>query len=243
MILLGKTAIVTGASRGIGRAICQKLSALGANVVVNYAGNQTEAEKTRALCASAVLARGDVSDEAACKSVFETCVQAFGPPDILINNAGITRDGLLLRMSGDDFARVLDTNLKGAFYMSKLVLRAMLKGKWGRIVNIASVVGLSGNAGQVNYAASKAALIGFSKSAAKEYATSGITVNAVAPGFIETDMTAVLPETVKAAMLQNIPMARFGGAGDVAAAVAFFCLPESGYITGQVVCVDGGMNM
>ena len=246
-MIKGKTAIITGASRSIGRAIAVRLAGHGLNVVINYAGNAEQAEITRALCLDsggrAFAVQGDVADFTACEAVFTACETEFGPPDILINNAGITRDTLIMRMSEDDFARVLDVNLKGAFNMIKLASRAMVKARYGRIVNISSVIGLMGNAGQANYAASKAGLIGLTKSAAREFAARGITVNAVAPGFIETDMTEILPQPAKDAMLRVIPASRFGAPEDVAACVEFLISDASDYITGQVISVDGGMSM
>lgn len=241
MELTNKTVIVTGGGRGIGRAICQKLSSLGARIVINYAGNDAEAEKTRDLCPESVLVKGDVSDISCCREILRVCEEQFGAPGILVNNAGIARDNLLLRMSEEDFDRVLSVNLKGAFNLIKLAARPMLRQKGGRIVNIASVVGICGNAGQANYAASKAGLIGLTKSAAKELAPRGITVNAVAPGFIDTDMTAALDEELKKEMLKGIPLGRSGSGEDVANAVAFLCSDLAGYITGQVIHVDGGM--
>ena len=241
MELTNKTVIVTGGGRGIGRAICQKLSSLGARIVINYAGNDAEAEKTRDLCPESVLVKGDVSDISCCREILRVCEEQFGAPGILVNNAGIARDNLLLRMSEEDFDRVLSVNLKGAFNLIKLAARPMLRQKGGRIVNIASVVGICGNAGQANYAASKAGLIGLTKSAAKELAPRGITVNAVAPGFIDTDMTAALDEELKKEMLKGIPLGRSGSGEDVANVVAFLCSDLAGYITGQVIHVDGGM--
>ena len=245
MSITGSTAIVTGASRGIGRAICVALAAQGCQVVVNYAGSQEEAEATRALCEEAggrvLCHRADVSDMAACQGLFEACADAFGPPSVLVNNAGITRDGLLMRMAEEDFDRVLDVNLKGAFHCTKLACRGMMKARYGRIVNISSVVGLTGNAGQANYAASKAGLIGLTKTAARELGGRGITVNAVAPGFIDTDMTRVLPQAVREGLLSSIPLGRLGAPEEVAQAVAFLCSDQAAYITGQVLCVDGGM--
>ena len=243
MDFAGKTAIVTGAGRGIGRAVCVKLASLGANVVINYASNEAEAEKTRALCPNSVLVRGDVADEEACREIFRVCEASFGAPDILINNAGVTRDGLLMRMSGDDFDRVIDVNLKGAFNCIKLASRPMMKNRGGRIVNISSVVALTGNIGQANYVSSKAGLIGLTRAAAQELAPRGITVNAVAPGFILTDMTAALSEDVKTKMLEAVPLNRFGAPEEVAQAAAFLCSDEAAYITGQVLSVNGGMHM
>lgn len=247
MSLTGKTAIVTGASRGIGRAVCVKLSQLGANIVVNFAGNREQAEETCKLCegfgVKAIAVQANVADMAQCEALFKTAEDTFGSADILINNAGITRDTLLMRMSQEDFDSVISINLKGAFNCTKLACRPMFKKRAGRIVNITSVVGITGNIGQSNYAASKAGLIGFTKASAKELALRGITVNAVAPGFIETDMTADLKDDIKNAMLGQIPLSRPGKAEDVANAAAFLCSEEASYITGQVLCVDGGMVM
>jgi 3-oxoacyl-[acyl-carrier protein] reductase len=247
MNIKGKTAVITGASRGIGRAICLKLAEAGANIVINYSSNTDEAMITKQICeqagAQAIIVKGNVADFAACEKLFSVATEAFVTVDILVNNAGITRDNLLLRMSSDDFRAVLDVNLTGAFNCLKLASAMMIKKRYGRIVNISSIVGLSGNAGQANYAASKAGLIGLTKSAAKELARRNITVNAIAPGFIETDMTAELPEEIKAAMKSTIPMARIGKAEEVADAVLFFCADSSAYLTGQVLCVDGGMAL
>ena len=247
MSLTGKTAVVTGGSRGIGRAVCLELARRGANVALCYAGNEGAAQETVSACqalgAQALAVRCDVSDAEQVQSLMAAVTEAFGRIDILVNNAGITKDGLLMTMKEADFGAVLDTNLKGAFLCMKAVARPMMKQRWGRIVNLSSVVGLRGNAGQVNYAASKAGVIGMTKSAAKELATRGITVNAVAPGFIDTDMTAALPEAARSALLGTIPMQHLGAAEDVANAVAFFCGDEAGYVTGQVLCVDGGMAM
>jgi 3-oxoacyl-[acyl-carrier protein] reductase len=240
----GKVAVVTGGSRGIGRAICLELAQRGAQVVFSYAGNEDAARETEALCAPFSAVRGvraDVTDADAVKALMDTVVKEFGRIDILVNNAGITRDNLTMLLKEEDFDQVLATNLKGAFLCSKAVCRPMMKQKYGRIVNMSSVVGLRGNAGQVNYAASKAGLIGLTKSLAKELASRNITVNAVAPGYISTDMTAALPESAKTALLDAIPMKALGEAGDVAKAVAFFASEEARYITGQVLCVDGGM--
>ena len=247
MLLDGKTALVTGASRGIGRAIALCLAAEGARVAINYAGNVKAAEEVKAAIeaagGTAILCQADIADSAAVEAMVANVVKEFGTIDILVNNAGIARDTLLMRMKDEDFAKVLDTNLKGVFYCTKAVSKLMMKKRSGRIVNMASVVGLVGNAGQTNYAAAKAGVIGFSKSAAKELASRGITVNAVAPGFIGTDMTAGLPESVKEKMLTDIPLGRMGEPEDVASAVLFLASDQASYITGQVVNVDGGMVM
>ena len=245
MSLQGKCALVTGGSRGIGRAVCLELARQGARVAVNYAGNAAAAEETvkacEALGAEAFAIQADVADAAACEAMVKEVLTRFGRLDILVNNAGVTRDGLMPMMKEADWDAVLDTNLKGAFHCMKAVYRPMMKQKYGRIVNLSSIVGLRGNAGQANYAASKAGLIGLTKSMDKELAGRNVTVNAVAPGFIDTDMTAALPEKAREAMLSTIPMGRLGQAEDVARAVAFFAGDASAYVTGQVLCVDGGM--
>ena len=247
MLLDGKTALVTGASRGIGRAVALRLAEEGARVAVNYAGNVKAAEEVKAAIeaagGTAMLCRADIADSAAVEAMVDSVVKAFGAIDILVNNAGITRDTLLMRMKNEDFEKVLDTNLKGVFYCTKAVSKLMMKKRAGRIVNMASVVGLVGNAGQTNYAAAKAGVIGFSKSAAKELASRGITVNVVAPGFIGTDMTAGLSEAVKEKALADIPLGKMGEPKDVANAVLFLASDQASYITGQVVNVDGGMVM
>ena len=240
-----KTAVVTGGSRGLGRAICLELARGGANVMLCYAGNEAAANETVAACeslgAKAAAVRCDVSKEDEVKALMDAALKTFGRIEILVNNAGITRDGLLMMMKPEDFDAVIAANLRGAFLCMKAVARQMVKQRYGRIVNLSSVVGLRGNAGQVNYAASKAGVIGMTKSLAKELAGRNITVNAVAPGFIDTDMTAVLPEAAREALLKTIPMARLGQPEDVARAVAFFAADETAYVTGQVLCVDGGM--
>ena len=245
MNLTGKTALVTGGSRGIGRAICLELARLGANVAVNYAGNAAAAEETVAACQAmgvdAFAIQASVADGEAVTAMFQAVLERFGHLDILVNNAGITKDNLALRIKDADFDAVVDTNVKGAFLRMKAAYCLMMKQRYGRIINMSSIVGLRGNAGQANYAASKAGLIGMSKSIAKELASRNVTVNLVAPGFIDTDMTAVLPEAARTAMLASIPMARLGQPEDVARAVAFFASEHAGYITGQVLCVDGGM--
>ena len=243
----GKTAVVTGGSRGIGRAVCLELARGGANVVLCYAGNEAAAQETvravEALGAKALAVRCDVADAARVDELVKAAMEAFRRIDILVNNAGITRDNLLMRMSEADFDAVIAANLKGAFLCMKAVSRLMLKQRYGRIVNLSSVVGLRGNAGQVNYAASKAGIIGMTKSLAKELASRGVTVNAVAPGFIETDMTAALSESARSAAQGSIPMGRLGTPEDVAKAVAFLAGDDAAYITGQVLAVDGGMAM
>ncbi len=243
----GKTALVTGGSRGLGRAVCLELAKGGASVVLCYAGNEAAAQETvreiEALGAKALAIRCDVSDAAQVDALVKAAVETFGRIDILVNNAGITRDNLLMRMSEADFDAVISTNLKGTFLCMKAVSRLMLKQRYGRIVNLSSVVGLRGNAGQVNYAASKAGVVGMTKSLAKELASRGVTVNAVAPGFIETDMTAALTDAARAAAQGSIPMNRLGAPEDVAKAAAFLASDDAAYITGQVLAVDGGMAM
>ncbi len=245
MSMKGQTALVTGGSRGIGRAICLELAKNGASIAVNYAGNaqaaKAVAEECRVLGVEAITVQADVADAGACAAMVKEVIAKLGRLDVLVCNAGITRDNLTLMMKEEDFDAVLDTNLKGAFHCMKAAYRPMMKQKYGRIVAMSSVVGLRGNAGQANYAASKAGLIGMCKSLAKELAGRNVTVNLVAPGFIDTDMTAALPETAREALLASIPMARLGQPEDVARAVAFFAREESGYVTGQVLCVDGGM--
>ena len=248
MELTQQRALVTGGSRGIGREVCLALAARGARVAVNCAGNVEAAREVVDRCLElgapdAFVVQANVADPDQVQQMVEQVTGRWGGVDILVNNAGIARDGLLMRMTDDAFAAVLDTNLKGAFYCLRAVARGMMKQRSGRIVNLSSVVGLRGNAGQANYAASKAGLIGLAKSAAKELASRGVTVNCVAPGFIDTDMTAVLPDGVKENILSQIPMGRLGAAKEVADAVAFLASPQAGYITGQVLCVDGGMAM
>lgn len=247
MILNGKTAIVTGASRGIGRAIALALARAGADVVINCLGQvqaaEGVAEEIRAAGRRALVVRADVSDSGEAAAMVERAVKEFGRIDILVNNAGITRDNLLLRMREDDWDAVIDVNLKGAFNCTKAAVRYMIKSRFGRIINISSVVGLFGNAGQVNYAASKAGLIGFAKALARELGPRNITVNTVAPGFIATDMTEQLAEKVKVDLLSRIPLGRFGSPEEVAGTVVFLASDVAAYITGQVIVVDGGMAM
>ena len=245
MELTGRNALVTGGSRGIGRAVCLELARQGANVAINYAGSAQAAEEVAQACrelgVEAFAIQANVADAAAVDAMVKEVITRLGRIDILVNNAGITKDRLALQMKEEEFDAVLDTNLKGAFLCMKAVYRPMMKQRYGRVVNLTSIVGLRGNAGQANYAASKAGLIGMSKSIAKELASRGVTVNLVAPGFIDTDMTAALPEAARTALLSSIPMARLGQPEDVARAVAFFASENAGYITGQVLCVDGGM--
>lgn len=246
-MLNDKVAVVTGASRGIGRAIAVKLAKEGAAVIVNYNGSTAKAEE---VVAEIVNAGGkaeayqcNVAEFDKAAELMSDVIKKYGKVDILVNNAGITRDNLMMKMSEEDFDAVISTNLKGTFNCIKHVSRQMLKQKSGRIINISSVSGVMGNAGQVNYAASKAGVIGMTKSVARELASRGITANAVAPGFICTEMTDVLSDTVKGAITETIPMRQFGQVEDVANTVAFLASEEARYITGQVICVDGGMAM
>ena len=244
-MLNGKIAVVTGASRGIGKAIAMKFAQLGATVVINYSGSAQKAEEVKQSITAdggrAVIMQCNVADYDACEAFFKDVINQFGRIDILVNNAGITKDGLIMRMSEEDFTSVVDVNLKGTFHCIRFASRQMMKQRSGRIINMSSVVGISGNAGQINYAASKAGVIGMTKSAAKELASRGITVNAIAPGYIETDMTNVLSDKVKEETMKQIPLGRLGQTGDIAAAAAFLASDEAGYITGQVLAVDGGM--
>ncbi|MCH4888342.1 3-oxoacyl-[acyl-carrier-protein] reductase [Acidaminobacter sp. JC074] len=244
-MLENKVAVVTGGSRGIGKAIALKLASEGANIVVNYTSNSTAADEVvkevEALGVKGIAVKANVSVASDIENLIKETESQLGKIDILVNNAGITRDGLLIRMKEEDFDQVIDVNLKGVFLATKLIGKKMLKQRAGAIVNITSVVGLMGNAGQANYAASKAGVIGFTKSVAREFASRGIRVNAVAPGFIESDMTAKLDEKVVENYMTAIPLARFGSAADVANTVSFLVGDQSAYITGQTLQVDGGM--
>ncbi len=245
MTMQGNVALVTGGSRGIGRAICLELARRGATVAINYAGSEAAAQETAEQCrqlgAEAQIFQGDVSDAAVCGALIKAVKAQYGRLDILVCNAGISVDGLMLTAKAEDFDRTISTNLKGAYFCMKEASRLMLRQKYGRIICLSSIVGLRGNPGQTAYAASKAGILGLTKAAAKELASKNITVNAIAPGMIDTDMTRALPEAARDAMLSTIPMGRPGVAEDVAQAVAFFAEPASGYLTGQVLCVDGGM--
>ncbi|WP_042348958.1 3-oxoacyl-[acyl-carrier-protein] reductase [Bacillus massiliigorillae] len=247
MKLQDQVALVTGASRGLGRAIALELASQGASVIVNYAGSEDKAkavvEEIKALGQQAIAVRCNVANSDEVASMVKTAIEEFGKIDILVNNAGVTRDNLLMRMKEEEWDTVLDTNLKGVFLCTKSVTRPMMKQRKGRIINVASVVGVVGNAGQANYVAAKAGVIGLTKTTAKELAPRGITVNAVAPGFITTDMTDQLPEEVRTSLLTQIPLARFGQPEDIAKVVSFLASSDSAYMTGQTLCVDGGMVM
>ncbi len=246
-MLGGKIAVVTGSSRGIGREIAVTLAAKGATVIVNYNGSAAKAEEAvneiREAGGQAEAVQCNVSDFNQSAELIQYVIKTYGRIDILVNNAGITRDNLLMKMSEEEFDAVVDTNLKGAFNCIRHASRQMLKQRSGRIINISSISGIMGNAGQANYSASKAGIIGLTKAVARELASRGITVNAIAPGFIDTEMTAVLADNVRKAAEENIPMKHFGSTKDVANTAAFLASEEAGYITGQVICVDGGMAM
>ncbi|RAV19991.1 3-oxoacyl-[acyl-carrier-protein] reductase [Paenibacillus contaminans] len=247
MQLAGKVALVTGASRGIGRAIALRLAEAGADVVVNYAGSEQAAAdvvaQIEALGRRAMKVQGDVGSSAAAEELVKQTLEAYGRIDILVNNAGITRDNLIMRMKEEEFDQVIHTNLKGVFNCLKAVTRPMMKQRSGRIINISSVVGSLGNAGQANYVAAKAGVIGLTKSSAKELASRGITVNAVAPGFITTDMTDKLSDDMKTQLLAQIPLARLGEPDDIAKAVVYLASDDASYMTGQTIHIDGGMYM
>jgi 3-oxoacyl-[acyl-carrier protein] reductase len=243
----GKTALVTGAGRGIGRATAIKLGSAGAKVAINYNASEAQAQEVaaaiKAAGGEAQAVKADVSKADEVDAMVNGLVKEWGKIDILVNNAGITRDNLMMRMTQDEWDAVMDTNLRSAYFCTKAVLRSMLRNRWGRIISLSSVVGLTGNAGQANYAAAKAGLIGFTKSVAREVGGRNITANAIAPGFIETDITAGLPNELKASMLKTIPADRYGQPEDIANAVVFLASDLAAYINGQVLNVDGGMVM
>jgi len=243
----GKTAIVTGASRGIGRAIALQLASEGANVVVNFSGSEQKAsqvvEEIQNLGSQAIAVQANISDSDSVQQLMNATQEQFGSIDILVNNAGITRDNLLMRMKEDEWDDVINTNLKGVFLCTKAVTRQMMKQRAGRIINISSIVGVMGNAGQANYVAAKAGVIGLTKTTARELASRNILVNAIAPGFITTEMTETLPEDVKSAMLTQIPLAKLGKPEDIAKAVVFLASDDASYMTGQTLHIDGGMYM
>ncbi|MBK5253882.1 MAG: 3-oxoacyl-[acyl-carrier-protein] reductase [Peptostreptococcaceae bacterium] len=244
-MLKEKVALITGASGGIGRAVAIKLAENGATVIVHYNGNKEKAEETvkyiEYLGGKAILKKADVSDSESCKEMVEEIIKEFGKIDILVNNAGITKDGLFIKMSERDFDEVIDINLKGSFNCSKFASRYMMKKRSGNIINMASISGIIGNAGQVNYSASKAGLIGMTKALAKELSARNIRVNAIAPGFIETEMTEKLSEKIREEAVKQIPLGRFGKAEEVANVALFLASEQSGYITGQVIRIDGGI--
>ncbi len=247
MIGEGRVAIVTGGGRGIGRAVALRLAREGADLAISYRSNdeaaEEAAERVRAAGVRCELYKGDVASREDVEALVKVVSEAFGRIDILVNNAGLTRDNLMMRMKEEEFDDVLRTNLKGTYLCTRAVLRPMIRARWGRIVNVSSVVGLVGNAGQANYAASKAGIIGFTKSVAREVAQRGITANVVAPGYVQTELTGSLPEKVKEGIKAQVPAGRFGEAEEVAEVVAFLAGEGAGYVTGQTVAVDGGMTM
>jgi len=247
MIEAGRVAVVTGGGRGIGRAVAVRLAKEGANVAISYRSNDAAAEETaemvRETGAKCETFKGDVASPEDVEALVKGTQEAFGRLDILVNNAGTTRDNLMMRMKEEEFDEVVRTNLKGTYLCTRAVLRGMVRARWGRIVNVSSVVGISGNAGQANYAASKAGIIGFTKSVAREVAQRGITVNAVAPGYVETELTGGLSEEIKERIKAQVPAGRFGSPEDISEAVAFLVGEGAGYITGQTLTVDGGMVM
>lgn len=242
-----RVALVTGGGRGIGRAVALRLAQEGSNVAISYRSNDASAaeaaEEVRAAGVECETFKGDVASAEDVAALFEGVVEAFGRVDILVNNAGLTRDNLMMRMKEEEFDEVIGTNLKGTYLCTKAALRPMIRARWGRIINISSVVGIVGNAGQANYAASKAGIIGFTKSVAREVAQRGITANVVAPGYVETELTGTLPEKVKDQIRSQVPAGRFGETGEVAEVVAFLAGEGAGYVTGQTLAVDGGMTM
>ncbi|GAC1360234.1 MAG: 3-oxoacyl-[acyl-carrier-protein] reductase [Ktedonobacteraceae bacterium] len=245
--LAGKVALITGSGQGIGRATAQRLAQAGADIIINYRSNTNAAEEARSTIMGmgrrCVALQADVSQEEEVSRLFAEANQALGPITILVNNAGTTRDKLILQMSLADFEHVMDTNLRATFLCTKAALRGMMKARWGRIVNVTSIAGLLGPAGQANYGASKAAIIALTLSTAREMASRNVTANAVAPGFVPTELTSTVNDQQRKFMLESTPLGRFGTTDEVAATIAFLCSPDAAYITGQIICVDGGLSM